>query len=490
MARERRVLVVTYPFLPLYDIGVKRVAKLCKYLPDYGWRPVVLTKDWGGETAPEDSQVFPLFREPERFDELAGKIDVVYAPYRTHRNAMTAVHEKLSALATSMPTPLSQLAVGLRKSLSITSPFWGSFPDAYTGWVESATEVALGAVREFGIEAILSLCPPPSAHIVASEVARKTGIPWIAQFDDLFSFHLEKHRPLWRGVARRRHRHWISQAAAVGAITPAMLRYLERTYGKTGEVVMVGFDPEESPSPADSSRPTLPSRSERFRIVYTGSIYPGDQRPELFLAGLELLLSEDAGAEREIEMTFVGTRREAELGEMLTERTARVCRILPRVAAAASLELQRTADVLLLLNLTDPSVRAGTLSYPAKAFEYLAAGRPILAVPSDPGGWGNELLARTGAGFTADDPRGIANCLRDLLGVWRQSGKVAYGGRRDVILEYGQPVQALRLARLLDSVTAGQRTGDTQRVASPTVLAWESTPELATLQHETRANAT
>ena len=444
----RRVLVISYPFLPLYDVGVKRVAKLCKYLPDCGWRAVVLTKDWERQTAAEDGQIFPLFREAERIDEIAEKIDVVRAPYHTHENAVTRLRDRLSDVVNSGPRSIAPLALGARKALSSTYPLWGAFPDAFIGWIPGAIEAGASAIGQYHVDAILSLCPPPTAHIVASELARRTGVPWVAQFDDLFSFHLEKHRPQWRAYARRRHQHWLAPAAAVGAITPGMLNYLERTYDKSGDVVMVGFDPEESAM--ESTDRTSRSHRDRFRIVYTGSIYLGDHRPDVFLAGLDLLLSQVPNAEKELEVLFVGTRREEDLKAMLTERTARVCRIRSRVPASESLRLQRGADLLLLFNFTDPDARSATLSYPAKSFEYLASGRPILAVPSDPGGWGNEMLHRTGAGWTADDAIGVATRIESLLKEWRATGSIAYAGRQNFIQEYGQPAQAARLAGLLD----------------------------------------
>ena len=50
-----RVLIVSYPWLPMFNVGVKHVATLCRYLPAAGWDPHILTKDWSDGPAPEDS---------------------------------------------------------------------------------------------------------------------------------------------------------------------------------------------------------------------------------------------------------------------------------------------------------------------------------------------------------------------------------------------------------------------------------------------------
>jgi hypothetical protein len=115
-----------------------------------------------------------------------------------------------------------------------------------------------------------------------------------------------------------------------------------------------------------------------------------------------------------------------------------------------ALRLQREADALVLLNCTNPSPDEGTLSYPAKAFEYLNAARPILALPRDPGGWGDRLLETTRAGTTASSADAAAAVLAQWLAEWERTGSIAYCGDREEIERYSQPRQAVALGRLLD----------------------------------------
>jgi len=43
MSRTRKVLILSYYFPPLGMGGTQRIAKFCKYLPDFGWTPIVIT---------------------------------------------------------------------------------------------------------------------------------------------------------------------------------------------------------------------------------------------------------------------------------------------------------------------------------------------------------------------------------------------------------------------------------------------------------------
>jgi hypothetical protein len=462
----RKVLLVTYTFPPQYDVSARRALKLCKYLPAAGWQPVVLTKDWVSDVAPEDRRAYTLTAYPQALEEIPG-VNVIRTPYRTRDNALRWLHQRLGGVyeaanesrvgSTRMDARESALHPRsvARRALSLFSPVFGDFPDPFRGWVDAAVESGINVVRNESIDAIGSLCPPATAHVVASEIARVTGAPWVAQFDDLYSFHLERQRrAAWRPYADRQHRRWMRHAAAAGAITPAMLAYVGRTYGVDGEVVMVGFDPVDS----DEQPLAEPERHKRLRLAYTGSVYPGDQRPEMFFEALERVVAAQRTNPPPIEVTFAGTGCDRVLEASLRAypNAARACVFIDRLPPTDALRLQRRADGLVLFNCTAPTADEGTLSFPAKTFEYLNAGRPILALPRDPGGWGDALLERTRAGVTADTVDGIAAVLDDWLQTWHRGSPLAYEGDRNEIARYSQPRQAEALARLLDRAVASR----------------------------------
>jgi len=457
---------VSYTFPPQYDVSARRAAKLCKYLPAAGWRPVVLTKDWTKDVAIEDRRAYPLTSNPEAVQALEG-VTIERAPYRTRDNALRRLHKRLGgayldddarvAVAEQAPvrarrgSPISSADVAdnwtppalTRRTLSLLSPTFGDFPDAFRGWVEPAVSLGLEMIARERVEDACSLCPPATAHVVASEIARRAALPWVAQFDDLYSFHLERQqRAAWRPYADRRHRDWMRYATLAGAITPAMLGYVRRTYGLDGGVVMVGYDPDESPVVDRAPH-------ERLRLAYTGSVYPGDQRPDMLFDAVDQAIRLTG---HEIELIFAGTGRDDELAASLASFPAaeRACRFLGRVSPSEALRLQREADALVLLNCTNPSPDEGTLSFPAKTFEYLNAGRPILAIPRDPGGWGDRLLETTRAGTTAESAEAAAAIIAQWLDAWSTTGTLPYDGNRSEIERYSQPRQAAALAGLLD----------------------------------------
>jgi glycosyltransferase involved in cell wall biosynthesis len=158
----------------------------------------------------------------------------------------------------------------------------------------------------------------------------------------------------------------------------------------------------------------------RFRITHAGSFF-GKRDPRPFLQAL-------ADSELDVVARFVGDFRSADrewadglgLGDRLE--------LIPYAPRAASLALQRDSEALLLL-IPDAGGRGrGVLS--GKVFEYVAAGRPILAaVPPD--GAAAELIRETGAGVVAapDDVGALREALEGLHARFRN------GGLPDVVLE-------------------------------------------------------
>ena len=457
-----RALVVTYQWLPMFNVGVKHVANLCRYLPLAGWEPHILTKDWSEGPAPEDAfwgmTAQPIDASPSL--KLAASIPVVRAPYELRDNRGLRWHARFNA-ERETHGPLAPGAWA-RRALNLAYPVYGHYPDMHRGWVEPAVEAGLVAVRQYGIGAVVSVCPPATSHIVGGEIARRAGIPWVVLFADLFAFYQGRgdgrsRRLRWesRALAKR----WLKGASRSACISPRMVEYVCDTYDVTGDVVVVPFDPDE--------KKVAPHRvaGSPLRLVHAGSIYPNDERPDLLFDALDALVARDTAVVAKIAVDLVGSRCEDWLTETLRGRACEsMVRVVPAVSPAEAVRLQREADVLLTFNYQNPIARSagGTLSYPCKMFEHWNAGRPTIAVGTDPGGFVDRLLTGTKTGETADDAAALVVILQRALTELRESGAISFNGDDAAIARYGAPEQARRLGALLDAASA-ERFGSWQR---------------------------
>ncbi|MEZ5098539.1 MAG: hypothetical protein R3C15_01760 [Thermoleophilia bacterium] len=430
-----RVLVVQHHFLPVHNVAVGRMLGYARHLPALGWEPVFLARDW--ESADDADPSWGLVWQPGLVAGAGVEIQRAPQPPGPARRPLPGPGRGPTGKALAKARRLRRLLAG-------------PYPDELVGWCGPAVEAGLALARRTTVHAIASYCPPVTNHVVASRLARALDVPWVPFFGDLASFlvpPLPRHS-LERRLRTARHAGWLAPAAAAAAASPAMAAYVHDTYGLRTEVILTGLDPLDAPATA---------RGDRCVVSHVGSIYPGDQRPELLLDGLDLLLAAQPDAARTLRVRLVGSKCDGTLRTLLRGRPAGlVCEVEPLGDPATARRIVAESDGLLALTCTAHRDRHGTLSYPTKLFEALGARRPILAVPAD-GDWVDELLATTGGGTSASDPAAIAAVLADWLAHWRSDGHVPWHGRTAALAPLERREQAARLARLLDSV-AGRAT--------------------------------
>jgi glycosyltransferase involved in cell wall biosynthesis len=376
-----KVLLVTMYFPPAGGGGVQRSLKLAQYLPPLGIETHVL--------APDDPKW--VHRDPGlRVPTQAWVHRVRYFGPRARRPA-----EELQAAAPGLERAVLQARVTARRLL---------LPDASVSWNLTAIPAAVRIVRAEGIDAVVTTSPPGSVHLVGAATQRATGAHWIADLRDPLVAH--QHRRADTAATRARQatnerlaRLVARRADAVSCVSDAIAEEI-RALEPRGPVRTIANGCDFDDFAALEYRPAA-----RFRITHTGSFF-GRRDPRPFLHALH-----DSGLD--VVARFAGDFRNSDrawaeelgLGDRLE--------LIPYAPRAESLRLQRDSEALLLLVPEAGGRGKGVLS--GKVFEYLAAGRPILAaVPPD--GAAAALVRETGAGIVVapDDVVGMRDALRDL----------------------------------------------------------------------------
>jgi hypothetical protein len=188
---------------------------------------------------------------------------------------------------------------------------------------------------------------------------------------------------------------------------------------------------------------SLEPEEGRFRVVYTGGFF-AHQSPRAFCEALGKL--ESAGVR--LEAIFAGTEQAVVHAEAERAGVTGIVRTVGYLASRDACALQHSADALLLL-LAD---RPGSEDvYPGKIFQYLGAGRPILAMV--PEGAAADLVRKTGGGVVVG-PRDASSAARELLAIARakQAGRPVPGASPEVLTSYTRREIARRFATLLEEV--------------------------------------
>ncbi len=146
------------------------------------------------------------------------------------------------------------------------------------------------------------------------------------------------------------------------------------------------------------------------RLVYTGRFGSYGRDPRPLLEALRSLATSDPATAERLELAIAGPLTDEERGLFAAAlRTRRASASLGSLPRERALALQRAADALLLI--AHPT-RTQLPNF--KLFEYLAAGRPILALAA--GTEAGRIVTETGAGeaVRADEPAAI----EAALGTW------------------------------------------------------------------------
>jgi glycosyltransferase involved in cell wall biosynthesis len=402
---QKKLLLVAYYYPPQPVAGARRAAFLARYLGDFGWSCTVLTR--GGSCDEDKTVPVVAVREPQWFSR----------DYAVVTSTASAPNGLVPASIKRFPG-VRHLA-GLAKSIVY-------FPDRAIGWFPNALLAAFRLQRENRFGAVLSSAMPASAHLVASLLAQKFNIPWLADYRDPWTGNRgAEHGPIRNAADGLLERRTLRHASALTTVSHSCARILERLHQRPVTIIPNTYDPVEFQGIAWE-------RPRSFSVCFTGSLQGGKRSPEIiFRAVASLRAASDPIAEA-ISLHFYGA--ESHRIWPMAARYGLGDRVFcyGLVDHAAALQAQRSAAMLLILLWFGGS---SDDEMGSKIYEYLGAGRPILAIgPSS--NVLKDFITNSGCGWFAHDDRTCVDALQRAFrefqsprGVQRPAHGLAYTAR-------------------------------------------------------------
>jgi len=391
-----RVLIISYYFPPAGGPGVQRVLGFVRHLPAFGWEPVVLTVEGG-----------TFFnRDEEALSSVPASVPV----YRTKTLEPFALYNRLRGRAADEALPVGHVGQGTwglggRLARFVRANVF--IPDARVGWLPFAVRAAKRIIREREIDVILTSSPPQTVHLIGLRVARTTGLPWVADFRDPWT-RIYYNAELPRTGAARRMDYRLEQRCVRGATRLVVINEMVRDSlgprAANATILSNGFE-------GDDFLGEVPPVRDRFMLAYVGNLIQM-QDTATFFRVLGELARENPEFGDALSLVFVGNVHQGTREELkrngLIERTT-FAGFRPHREA---IRLLRTATVPFFIGLGD--------LVSAKIFEYLATGRPLLAL-APVGGEVDRLLHEVGLpGVVAHaDKEGIRQRLECLFAAWK-----------------------------------------------------------------------
>ncbi len=378
----KKVLMIAHQFPPIGGSGVQRTVKFVKYLRNFDYEPVILTRD-ASKAALKDETLLK---------DIPQGIKVI----RTKACDFAA-----------LPGIFKYLGKVVNKLL---------IPDSERVWQHFARKQALAAIKDNKIDVIYTTSAPYSDHLLGVYLKKHhPEIPLVCDFRDEWTnnpYHVRNG--LRAKIERNQEKMVLKYADCLITNTPVMLSNFLRDNPETkGKFYVIpnGYDDEDFAGMED----IVPS-NDKFTLTYTGLLY-GKRKPDNFFEALKRAIDEGSVDKSKINVRLIGNYKVEQLQTVIDSyKLNGIVSLMPYMKHRECLFELIKSDALLLIEPSGPGAEA---FYTGKVFEYMNTKRPILAsIPEH--GAAAQLITDTKTGLVSDfnDIQTTKKNLIELYNCW------------------------------------------------------------------------
>ena len=332
-----------------------------------------------------------------------------------------------------------------------------ALPDNWQNWVVGGVVAGLISVIRQKPDVIVSTYPIASAHIIAYVLHRITGVPWVSDLRDPMaqtgypSDQLRKKIYEW--IERKIVKHCrFAIVTAPGAKALYQQRFPEIA-DDFWQIIPNGYDEKlfEQLKPVATAPSKNSGEKKRCVVLHSGLIYPDERDPSQLFSALSELKQEGAANIEHLLLRLRATGNDTLYQQQIDQlNIADLVKLEPPVSYLPALEEMLGVDGLLLLQADNCNYQI-----PAKAYEYIRAQKPVLALTPALGDTG-QLLAKVGVADISplDDKDQIKIALIHFLEKIREKKFVSVC--HETIEQYSRQSQAVKFQALLEKVNSSQ----------------------------------
>ena len=464
----KKVILIAFYFNQVNEIASKRLRALAKYLPQFGWEPIVIVPDLG--------------LPPKKNDDLDCRI--VYTEYEdmfahfSNRFKHSNDSKNPSSNGDSQDLNDNQNQDVLKDSSSFSNPFASkavsiagevfAYPDGMKYWYEPAFKAASKIIEEEEIDGIISSSWPITCHTIAKDLKEMYNISWIADLRDLWNLNPYISHTFIRDYFEKRLElktfenvdvltttsdlagKTLSTLHPEKRIVPILSGYDEDDFRFLEDVMKVNenynendYENTDDNSIEDSSKV---NPSDKLKFIYAGSLYGGKRDPTYLFKAIRQLEDEDKLDSSKMIIEFYGDstnlREIAEQYGLLE-----IVKIGGKISHEEVLKKQLESDVLLLISWDNEKEK---MFIPGKIYEYFALQKPVLSIGHKEGSL-KDLIEETKVGYHVSDLESTRNVLLDIYKEFLEKGKVEFNSDID-IEDYSMENMAKKFADLLNEL--------------------------------------
>ncbi len=383
--RSKSLLLICFHFPPVQGgSGVHRITAWCKYLAQMGWDITVLTV-----TPNAHVQV-----RKQNLKQIPPGIKVLQAP-----------------------------AIDAARHLSLWKryPGWAAIPDRWQSWIVSGIFTGTRQIQKNRPDIILSTAPIASAHVIALGLHTMFHLPWIADFRDPITgvgqetAHLEKLARQWI------EKKVMERADHITVTTPGTFHLYQKKYGQKASrkisIIENGFDPALFDLNVQEDKPCPPpDQKSPLIFLHSGLIYSRGRNPKNLFEALAALRDQGKISEENLCFVFRASGFSQEYAKKYHHlNLGNLVRFEDEsISHENAIAEMKKAHALVVFQGS-----VFNAQIPAKVYEYLAVGKPILGMV-DPKGDTAGLLNRMNTATILDMnhashiKKNLPECIRKI----------------------------------------------------------------------------
>ncbi len=432
----KQVLVVASGFAPQGGGGVTRVHSFVKYLPGYGWKPVVLTL--------KEKYAYPHAIDATLLQEYDPSIEI-------HRTG------SLQPGYTKGDSPQYQVTGFSKKRSSTTSVLrkgtqtlynWFLIPDERVLWIPFALPRGRKLISQKKIDLIYVTTPPHSVSILGLLLKKYSKVPYILDIRDDWVENRYFASKLWHRKKLEKYfeARAITAADAIIVVTQESMDLIAKKYpAAQGRIHLIpnGYDPDDFRSGID-----LDPKRPKCRIIYSGSLTRRRNLHTFFEALAEL--ENQKHISTQLEILFVGAIHAENWSIIQEHGLVNIIHFTDHVSHKESIQYLHNSDVCLLVSTSEEGSRT---VIPSKIYEYIGARKPILAL-ADPDSATARLIREGNLGtITASGKKeDIKISLLNILNQY-QTGTLKLELSADFLAQFDRAKLTGKLAEVFQSLT-------------------------------------
>jgi len=362
----KKVIIISFFYPPTGVTGSLRILKFTKYLPDFGYKPFVLTtslKTYG-------SKDYSLLNEIDS-NVVIKRVDAFYL-----KNYMS----KLKFLN------LNQILSFIDKYF-----FW---PDGSIFWAKKAFKEARKLILTEDIKLVYTTGGPFSTHLIGLKLKKEfPQIKWVAEFrDEWTSNPMLKYFYIRLIYEKNLEKAVIKNSDHIVAISEIMKEFFIN-YHKLDEdkisIIYNGYDEEDF-----SSYRLTKNDTNKLKILYFGSLY-SKLTPQPLFKAIYKMKKTNPDLQNLLELTFIGYNGHLLKNYIKKYKLNDFVNLKKRIEHNKLFAEIEDNDILFLII---GAYKGAQRIITSKIFEYLRLQKPILALgPED--GEVAKILKETGSGI-------------------------------------------------------------------------------------------